>query len=50
MLNARLAEAESQTHDVIRELLGVKLEISNFTVRSDLWTSYVEKPQQSFTC
>ncbi|XP_024388572.1 kinesin-like protein KIN-12F [Physcomitrium patens] len=31
MLNARLAEAESQTHDVIRELLGVKLEISNFT-------------------
>ncbi|XP_068653780.1 kinesin-like protein KIN-12F isoform X2 [Aristolochia californica] len=29
MLNTRLAAAESMTHDVIRDLLGVKLEMSN---------------------
>ncbi|XWS08439.1 hypothetical protein CRYUN_Cryun40dG0002600 [Craigia yunnanensis] len=30
MLNTRLAAAESMTHDVIRDLLGVKLDITNF--------------------
>ncbi|XP_062108915.1 kinesin-like protein KIN-12C isoform X2 [Humulus lupulus] len=30
MLNTRLAAAESMTHDVIRDLLGVKLDMSNF--------------------
>ncbi|KAL5538433.1 hypothetical protein UlMin_042978 [Ulmus minor] len=30
MLNARLAAAESMTHDVIRDLLGVKLDMNNF--------------------
>ncbi|KAK6913625.1 Kinesin motor domain [Dillenia turbinata] len=30
MLNARLAAAESMTHDVIRDLLGVKLDITNY--------------------
>ncbi|KAJ8763372.1 hypothetical protein K2173_002255 [Erythroxylum novogranatense] len=29
-LNARLAAAESMTHDVIRDLLGVKLDMTNF--------------------
>ncbi|KAL9238163.1 hypothetical protein vseg_012628 [Gypsophila vaccaria] len=29
MLNARLAATESMTHDVIRDLLGVKLDMSN---------------------
>ncbi|GER31460.1 phragmoplast orienting kinesin 1 [Striga asiatica] len=31
MLNTRLAAAESMTHDVIRDLLSVKLDISNYT-------------------
>ncbi|XP_060959954.1 kinesin-like protein KIN-12C isoform X1 [Cannabis sativa] len=30
MLNTRLAAAESMTHDVIRDLLGVKLDMNNF--------------------
>ncbi|KAF1867703.1 hypothetical protein Lal_00050136 [Lupinus albus] len=30
MLQARLAAAESMTHDVIRDLLGVKLDITNY--------------------
>ncbi|KAF3456467.1 hypothetical protein FNV43_RR01117 [Rhamnella rubrinervis] len=30
MLNTRLAVAESMTHDVIRDLLGVKLDMTNF--------------------
>ncbi|KAH7520915.1 hypothetical protein FEM48_Zijuj08G0196300 [Ziziphus jujuba var. spinosa] len=30
MLNTRLAAAESMTHDVIRDLLGVKLDMTNF--------------------
>jgi kinesin family protein 15 len=34
MLNVRLAEAESLTHDVIRDLVGVKLDITNYTVRT----------------
>ncbi|GMI74546.1 hypothetical protein HRI_001123900 [Hibiscus trionum] len=29
-LNARLASAESMTHDVIRDLLGVKLDMTNY--------------------
>ncbi|KAJ7549008.1 hypothetical protein O6H91_07G036300 [Diphasiastrum complanatum] len=30
MLNAKLAEAESMTHDVVRDLLGVKMDITNY--------------------
>ncbi|XP_052194542.1 kinesin-like protein KIN-12D [Diospyros lotus] len=30
MLNARLAAAESMTHDVIRDLLGLKLDMTNY--------------------
>ncbi|XP_076903266.1 kinesin-like protein KIN-12C isoform X2 [Bidens hawaiensis] len=30
MLNTRLAAAESMTHDVIRDLLGVKLDMTNY--------------------
>ncbi|KAL6008760.1 hypothetical protein ACLOJK_021986 [Asimina triloba] len=30
MLNARLARTENMTHDVIRDLLGVKLDITNY--------------------
>ena len=33
MLQTRLAAAESMTHDVIRDLLGVKLDITNYAVR-----------------
>lgn len=33
MLNSRLASAESMTHDVIRDLLGVKLDMSSYMVR-----------------
>lgn len=35
MLNARLAAAESMTHDVIRDLLGVKLDMTNYAVSSE---------------
>lgn len=31
-LNARLAAAESMTHDVIRDLLGVKLDMTTYVV------------------
>lgn len=40
MLNIRLAAAESMTHDVIRDLLGVKLDMTNYAVSSD---SYIHK-------
>lgn len=40
MLNTRLAAAESMTHDVIRDLLGVKLDMTNYAVSSD---SYIHK-------
>ncbi|CAK9262890.1 unnamed protein product [Sphagnum jensenii] len=33
LLNARLAESESMTHDVVRDLLGVKLEVSDYVDR-----------------
>ena len=32
MLNTRLAAADSMTHDVIRDLLGVKLDMTNCAV------------------
>lgn len=32
MLNTRLAAAESMTHDVIRDLLGVKLDMTSYAV------------------
>ncbi|KAG9459911.1 hypothetical protein H6P81_004419 [Aristolochia fimbriata] len=35
MLKARLAATESMTHDVIRDLLGVKLDISNYATLVD---------------
>lgn len=35
-LNTKLASAESMTHDVIRDLLSVKLDISNYAVSSRL--------------
>lgn len=34
MLNTRLAEAESMTHDVLRDLLGVRTDMNNIAVRS----------------
>ncbi|XP_077215305.1 phragmoplast orienting kinesin 2 isoform X2 [Tasmannia lanceolata] len=35
MLNTRLAAAESMTHDVIRDLLGVKLDMTNYALLFD---------------
>ncbi|XP_021851306.2 kinesin-like protein KIN-12D [Spinacia oleracea] len=35
MLNSRLASAESMTHDVIRDLLGVKLDMSSYMTLLD---------------
>ena len=32
MLNTRLAAAESMTHDVIRDLLGVKMDMASYAV------------------
>jgi hypothetical protein len=37
MLQTRLAATESMTHDVIRDLLGVKLDITNYAVSTDLF-------------
>ena len=41
MLNVRLAEAESLTHDVIRDLVGVKLDITNYKVRTLAFVSFI---------
>lgn len=46
MLNARLAAAESMTHDVIRDLLGVKLDINNYAVSLKLSTFSNKFPLQ----
>lgn len=32
MLNSKLAVADSMTHDVMRDLLGVKLDMNNYAV------------------
>lgn len=32
MLNTRLLATESMTHDVIRDLLGVKMDMTNYAV------------------
>jgi kinesin family protein 15 len=37
MLNSRLAEAESMTHDVLRDLLGVKLDMTSVAVCDLYW-------------
>ncbi|CAA6667488.1 unnamed protein product [Spirodela intermedia] len=51
MLNARLAKAESMTHDVIRDLLGVKLDMTNYASlldehRSDELTEGTADPRE----
>ncbi|KAF6172213.1 hypothetical protein GIB67_024835 [Kingdonia uniflora] len=48
VLNARLAAAESMTHDVIRDLLGVKLDLSNYANLVDQYhvQKLVEEAQQ----
>lgn len=42
MLNARLAAAESMTHDVIRDLLGLKLDMNSCAVICSL-SSFLPK-------
>ncbi|XP_024384201.1 kinesin-like protein KIN-12C isoform X3 [Physcomitrium patens] len=50
VLNSRLAEAESQTYDVVQELLGVKLDISNYTETQHLMQRLaVDVRRQSIT-
>lgn len=39
MLETRLAAAENMTHDVIRDLLGVKLDVTNYAV--SLYVKYL---------
>ncbi|KAL3505563.1 hypothetical protein ACH5RR_030945 [Cinchona calisaya] len=48
LLNARLASVESMTHDVIRDLLGVKLDITNYAdlVSQNQLQKLVEEAQQ----
>ncbi|KAL8157876.1 kinesin-like protein KIN-12C isoform X2 [Apium graveolens] len=48
MLNTRLAAAESMTHDVIRDLLGVKLDMTNYANIMDQYQlqKLVEEAQQ----
>lgn len=42
MLKARLAATESMTHDVIRDLLGVKMNMKNCAVSFQLYsTSFI---------
>uniref|UniRef100_A0A7N0TDF2 Kinesin motor domain-containing protein n=1 Tax=Kalanchoe fedtschenkoi TaxID=63787 RepID=A0A7N0TDF2_KALFE len=43
MLNSRLATAESMTHDVIRELLGVKLDMTQYASLLDADHKITEK-------
>ncbi|KAK1387409.1 Kinesin motor domain-containing protein [Heracleum sosnowskyi] len=47
-LNTRLAAAESMTHDVIRDLLGVKLDMTNYANMMDQYQlqKLVEEAQQ----
>ena len=42
MLNARLAAAESMTHDVIRDLLGLKLDMNSCAVICSLSLSFLQ--------
>ncbi|KAH7676329.1 Plus-end-directed kinesin ATPase protein [Dioscorea alata] len=48
MLSARLAAVDSMTHDVIRDLLGVKLDMTNFAdlINEEQLENLVEKAQQ----
>ncbi|XP_039128058.1 kinesin-like protein KIN-12E isoform X2 [Dioscorea cayenensis subsp. rotundata] len=48
MLSARLAAVDSMTHDVIRDLLGVKLDMTNFAnlIDEEQLENLVEKAQQ----
>ncbi|KAM0954567.1 putative plus-end-directed kinesin ATPase [Dioscorea sansibarensis] len=48
MLSARLAAVDSMTHDVIRDLLGVKLDMTNFAnlIDEEQLENLVEKVQQ----
>ena len=46
LLQTRLAAAESMTHDVIRDLLGVKMDITNYAVSF----GYVFYKQEFFVC
>ncbi|KAJ0980308.1 hypothetical protein J5N97_008563 [Dioscorea zingiberensis] len=48
MLNARLAAAESMTHDVIRDLLGVKLDMANYASLLDNQQPQMTKEQEQF--
>ena len=42
MLNTRLAAAESMTHDVIRDLLGLRLDMTNYAVNLKILSRFVE--------
>ncbi|XP_020520488.1 kinesin-like protein KIN-12E isoform X3 [Amborella trichopoda] len=50
MLSARLAAAESMTHDVIRDLLGVKLDMTNYAnvLDQQLVQKLAEKAQEHY--
>ncbi len=45
-LNVQLADAESLTQDVMRDLHSVKLDISNYAVRASLLS--ITQPNSSF--
>lgn len=42
MLNSKLAVADSMTHDVMRDLLGVKLDMNNYAVILITYISLLE--------
>jgi hypothetical protein len=48
MLNAKLAATDSMTHDVIRDMLGVKMNMTTWAVKNDvsLILIYAFKPLQ----
>uniref|UniRef100_A0A0D9Y105 Kinesin motor domain-containing protein n=1 Tax=Leersia perrieri TaxID=77586 RepID=A0A0D9Y105_9ORYZ len=48
MLNARLATTESMTHDVIRDMLGVKMNMANWAALVD--SQQKLDPQESAVC
>jgi len=48
MLNARLATTESMTHDVIRDMLGVKMNMTTFAVRIQFFSLYICKNISSY--
>ena len=48
-LNTRIAAADSMTHDVIRDLLGVKMDITSYAVSISHYLSSSRELKKAFS-